>query len=308
MADSSFPLPKYLQAQEELFREATRQLQSKSNPQSLSAAAEWLPDNSYLVQQICRQIREDMPAGFYRQLPKCDRGLLQNYPRVYAIAQRLIVMCKVQLNMGSITRFVRLYQTLAPLTTGELWALPVMLRLGLVEFLAQSVSRITDLTRTYALPTLTLPHAITGDETVASCITSLRMLAIQDWQDFFESVSQVEHILREDPARIYAKMDPETRDRYRKVVEKLAHATDQNEQSVAGLAIELALTQPATAHVGYYLLDAGLTQLEARLGYRPLASERARRWALAHPTPVYLGGIGLIALGGVLGGVLYAQA
>ena len=136
-----------MHAQEELFRAATRQLQSKSNTQSLSEAAEWLPDNFYLVQQTCRQIREDMPSSFYHQLPKRDAGPLQGYPRVYAIAQKLIVMGKAQLDLEHITRFVHLYQNLTQLTMGELWALPVMLRLGLVEFLAQSVSRITDLPR-----------------------------------------------------------------------------------------------------------------------------------------------------------------
>ena len=313
MANPSFPLPNYLQAQEELFRAATRQLQSKSNPQSLSEAAEWLPDNFYLVQQTCRQIREDMPSSFYRQLPKRDAGPLQGYPRVYAVAQKLIVMRKARLDLDHITRFVHLYQDLAPLTTGELWALPVMLRLGLVEFLAQSVSRITDLPRANSLPTLTLPHAITGDETVANCITSLRMLATQDWQDFFESVSRVEHVLRDDPANVYAKMDRETRDRYRKVIEKLARATGQDEQSVARQAIDLARAHsqsatPRAAHVGYYLLDAGRAQLDARVGYRVPMSSRVRRGALDHPTPVYLGGIGLITFIGVLGGILYARA
>ena len=97
MANPSFPLPDYLKAQEALFRAATRQLQSGSNPPSLSEAAEWLPDNFYLVQQTCRQIREDMPASFYRQLPKRDAGLLQGYPRVYAIAQKLIVLRQARL-------------------------------------------------------------------------------------------------------------------------------------------------------------------------------------------------------------------
>ncbi len=160
-------------------------MQSKSNTPSLSEAAEWLPDNFYLVQQTCRQIREDMPSNFYRQLPKRGAGPLQGYPRVYAVAQKLIVMRLARLDRDHIRRFVRLYQDLARLTMGELWALPVMLRLGLVEFLAQSISRITDLPRTKVLPTLTLPRAISGDETVANCITSLRLLATQDWQDFF---------------------------------------------------------------------------------------------------------------------------
>ena len=57
MAPPSFPLPHYLAAQEKLFRAATLQLQSKSDVPSLSEAAEWLPDNFYLVQQTCRQIR-----------------------------------------------------------------------------------------------------------------------------------------------------------------------------------------------------------------------------------------------------------
>ncbi|MCJ7549926.1 MAG: hypothetical protein MUQ30_09625, partial [Anaerolineae bacterium] len=319
MANPSFPLPRYLQAQEELFRAATRQLQSKSSTQSLSKAAEWLPDNFYLVQQACRQIREDMPSSFYHELPKRDAGPLQGYPRVYAVAQKLIVMSKAQLDLEHITHFVQLYQNLAPLTMGELWAVPVMLRLGLVEFLAQSVSRITDLPRTDSLATLTLPHTIIGDETVANCITSLRMLATQNWQDFFESVSRVEHILRGDPANVYAKMDQETRSRYRRVIEKLARAAGQDEESVASQAIDLAQTHTRSAtpravhaargaHVGYYLLDAGRAQLDARVEYRVPKISRLRRRALDHPTPVYLVGIGLLTLIMALGGILYARA
>nr|MBP7687213.1 hypothetical protein [Thermoflexales bacterium] len=312
MAQPLFPLPAYLKAQEALFRAATRQLQSRSHPQSLSEAAEWLPDNFYLVQQTCRQIREDMPASFYRQLPRRDVGPLRNTPRIYAIAQKLIVMNTARLDLAHITRFVQLYQNFAPLTTGELWALPVMLRLGLVEFLAQSVSRITELPRTNSLPTLPMPRAITGDETVANCITSLRLLATLDWQDFFESVSRVEHILRDDPARVYANMDQETRDRYRKVIEKIALATGQDEQAVAHQAIDLAQAHSSSptvraAHVGYYLLDAGRAQLDARVGYRVPLISRLRRGALDHPTPVYLSSIGLLTFVVVLGGVLYAR-
>ncbi|MGB8224472.1 MAG: hypothetical protein WCF10_17905, partial [Polyangiales bacterium] len=222
-------------------------------------------------------------------------------------------MRQARLDLDHITRFVQLYQNFTPLTTGELWALPVMLRLGLVEFLAQSVSRITALSRASSLPTLTMPQAITGDETVANCITSLRLLATQDWQDFFESVSRVEHILRDDPAQVYANMDQETRDRYRKVIEKVALGIGQTEQSVARQAIDLARehSQSPTAraaHVGYYLLDAGRAQLDARVGYRVPPISRLRRGALDHPTPVYLSGVALITFITMLGGLLYASA
>ena len=307
------PLPKYLKAQEALFRAAAQQLQSSATPQSLSEAAEWLPDNLYLVQRTCRQIREDMPASFYRQLPQRGAGPLQGYPRVYALAQKLIVMSQARLDMEQITREVQLDQELTPLTMGELWALPVMLRLGLVEFLAQSISRITTLPRTHALPTLTLPDTLNGNETVANCITSLRMAATEDWQDFFESTSQVEAILSNDPARVYAAMDRETRDRYRKVIEKLALATRQTEQSVARQATDLARAPspsvtPRATHVGYYLLDAGRARLDARLGYRPPLTSRVRRVALNHPTPAYLSTIGLVAFSLILGGILYARS
>ncbi len=69
MASQPFKLFDYLKAQAVLFREATRQLSTSRAQGSFSSAAEWMPDNFYLVQQSLRQIREDMPPGFYRQLP-----------------------------------------------------------------------------------------------------------------------------------------------------------------------------------------------------------------------------------------------
>ncbi|MCX6560203.1 MAG: hypothetical protein NTZ26_06770 [Candidatus Aminicenantes bacterium] len=312
MAPTAFPLPRFLLAQEALFRQATRQMQSRTQTLSRSEAAEWLPDNFYLIQQTCRQIREDMPARFYRQLPLRSAGPLRGYPRVYALAQKLIVRQKARLDLASMTRFVRLYQDLAGLAMGELWALPVMLRLGLVEFLAQRICLLTGLPRDASLPTLVLPPAEPGEETVSDCITSLRRLATLDWRSFFESLSRVERVLRGDPAQVYARMDRETRDRYRKVVEELARATGRDEPEVARQAIDLARTPappatPRTAHVGYYLIDQGRAKLESRLGYRGTWRTRLRRRILDHPTPIYLGGIGSMALVAGLGAILYAS-
>ena len=86
MARQSIKLFDHLKAQEWLFREATRQLGTSRGKESFSDAAEWMPDNFYLVQQTCRQLREDMPLGFYCQLPKLAAGPLEGYPRIYAIA------------------------------------------------------------------------------------------------------------------------------------------------------------------------------------------------------------------------------
>ncbi|HEX7588771.1 MAG TPA: hypothetical protein VF478_10685, partial [Anaerolineae bacterium] len=318
MAYKSFKLFDYLKAQELLFRQATRQLSAGRGTEFLSDAAEWMPDNFYLVQQTLRQIREDMPSGFYRQLPKLAAGPLAGYPCVYALAHKIVLMSNARLEMGRVERFVHLYHAIAPLTMGELWALPVMLRLVLVEFLADAISHVTGLPRRKILPVLSLPHALANDRDhpddgiVANCILSLRMLGTQDWQVFFESVSRVERILRRDPANVYAHMDRETRNRYRKVIEGLAFATGKDEQQVAREAIRLAEVNefpaaPRSTHVGYYLLDAGRSLLETQVAYRVPLGRRLRRVALSHPTPVYLGGIGLVALLILVAGMLYAN-
>ncbi len=343
----------YLDEQNALLRDATQHFRETPEKESLSYAAEWMLDNFYLVQQTLRQILEDMPPGFYRQLPKLAAGPLAGYPRVYAIAQELVVMQTAHLDLGRAKRLIQLYQDIAPLTMGELWALPVMLRLGSIECLAQAITRITavvprtpfrgvpnGLVRQNALPAMTLPREITDDEIVASCIISLRTLATQDWHEFFENVSRVEQVLRSEPAGVYAKMDQETRDRYRKVVEDLARATGRSEQEVAQEAISLAasydpviLSRAAaknlsshgaetprfaqgdnpqegerTGHVGYYLVDAGRAQLEARLGHHPAWRDRLRRQVFRHPTRVYLGSMALISLAILLGGIRYAMS
>jgi cyclic beta-1,2-glucan synthetase len=214
-----------------------------------SYTAEWLLDNYYVIQQALRQVRQDMPEGFYRQLPKLGAPPLEGYPRVYALARAIIRYCECLPDLDRITRFVHAYQQITPLTMGELWAMPTMLRLGILEYLTQAVARVIGLeewsdagdsdAQDPILPPL--PPNLTDDTIVANCILSLRMLANQDWKPSFEDVSRVEEALRCDPANVYAYMDFETRDRYRKVIEELARETDQEEESVAWEAIDLTM-------------------------------------------------------------------
>ena len=236
-----------LKAQEALLQSTVVALRTGSGQEALSHAAEWLLDNYYLAQQSLRQIREDMPRGFYRQLPKLAAGPLQGYPRIYDLAQQLVASSDARLDLEQVQRFVWLYQDVRPLTTGELWALPVMLRLSILTVLAQAADQITrhgspvaETPTKGGPPPLTLAGAFTGDEVVANCFTSLRAIATYDWMDFFEHVSRVEQILRGDPADVYAGMDRATRNRYRKVIEDLALATGQSELEVARMADTLA--------------------------------------------------------------------
>src|SRR5258705_1854391 len=124
----------------------------------------------------------------------------------------------------------------------------------------------------------------------------MRLLSTLDWSDFFESVSLIEPLLGADPAGAYAQMEFSTRDRYRHVVERISKRTRSNELEVARAAVELAedavkgedngrekgaeadvetyLHLRPESHVGFYLVDAGLPQLESNFTYRPKLGER----------------------------------
>ena len=96
-------------------------------------AAEWLVDNFHLVEEQLREIREDLPPGFYRELPKLADGPWQGYPRVWAMAHHFVAHTDSLFEAETLRRFVRAYQRTRPLTIGELWAVVISLRAVLVE-------------------------------------------------------------------------------------------------------------------------------------------------------------------------------
>ncbi|MBU0610260.1 MAG: hypothetical protein KKI08_20415, partial [Armatimonadetes bacterium] len=108
----------------------------------LIRSAEWLLDNSYLIQEQAQQIRQNLPRGFYRELPKLVSMPLAGYPRVYAIAVELISHTDAQLNEERLTRFVNAYQRETGLTSGELWALPIMCQIAIILNLQRLSSAI----------------------------------------------------------------------------------------------------------------------------------------------------------------------
>ncbi|MDB5659978.1 MAG: hypothetical protein JWS10_2593, partial [Cypionkella sp.] len=96
-------------------------------------AAEWLLDNFHLVELQLHEITEDLPPGFYRQLPKLAEGHLAGYPRVISLAWAYIAHTDSLISEQVLRRFVRAYQKVTPLKIGELWAVAISLRIVLVE-------------------------------------------------------------------------------------------------------------------------------------------------------------------------------
>jgi cyclic beta-1,2-glucan synthetase len=110
--------------------------------QAITPAAEWLLDNYHLVEEQIREIREDLPPGFYQLLPKLDGGPLRGYPRVFGLAWAFITHTDSRFEPRSLRRFVECYQQVEPLTIGELWAVAITLRIVLVENLRRAAAII----------------------------------------------------------------------------------------------------------------------------------------------------------------------
>ncbi len=323
----------YLDGYSELLRETVRAFSSVDDGElAISYAAEWILDNHYIVQQAIREVKKDLPLRFYRQLPSLAGGPLAGLPRTYALSREFLLFERAHLDMERVRRFIHAYQVITPLRMGELWSLPLMLRIAAIQALSAALIELVQRSGRDSpkqLPVIDLKESMATEEVVANSIISLRALANENWKDFFEDLSLVERVLSRDPANLYAGMDFDTRDRYRKVVEDLARDMRGDELEIARTAVRLAqkdidvdggrigvyaplsisaqsgdgkllywdgFEARRSSHVGYYLLDAGLAELEEAVQYRPRGWRRLRRAIFKRPTPVYLGGIAVVGL------------
>jgi cyclic beta-1,2-glucan synthetase len=96
-------------------------------------AGEWLLDNFYLIEEQIRAAKRHLPKGYSRELPRLRSGPSAGLPRTYDIALEIIAHGDGRVDPENLSRFVAAYQTVTPLRLGELWAIPIMLRLALIE-------------------------------------------------------------------------------------------------------------------------------------------------------------------------------
>ena len=110
--------------------------------QRIAPAGEWLLDNFHLVEEQVRTAKRHLPKAYSRELPRLAEGPPAGLPRAYDIALEAISHGDGRLDAESLRRFVGAYQRAAPLKLGELWAIPIMLRLALIENLRRVAARI----------------------------------------------------------------------------------------------------------------------------------------------------------------------
>ncbi len=309
----------------------------------LTPAADWMLDNFYLIEEQIQMARRYLPRGYSRELPRLTNGPSIGLPRVFEMVIELIQHVDARIDADSLSAFVASYQTVDSLKLGELWAIPIMLRLGLIEnlqriaamlitaredcelagkwvhtlqemaetspsqlvivvadmaksnpplsgaFVAEFCLRLSQGSPLLQLARSWLEHVLieqgrsiellvhldsqnqAADQvSVSHSIGSLRFLGAMDWKEFVETLSAVEMTLRGDPADVYSDMEFSTRDQYRHSVESIARHGNLTESEVALKTIALAENgarehgmNDRSAHVGYYLIDKGLPELEA---------------------------------------------
>jgi len=261
-----------------------------------SRAEEWLLDNRHVVEQTLEAIGRDIPPGYLRRLPRLESGdQSPGAVRVQELARFVLDEGDVPLDMGWIEHAVDLYQSTTVLTIGELWALPALLRLAILDKLVgdarRCLERVESL-RADGLPEDRIVQEIPSDD-VAGDIVSLRHLDAHDWRESFEGLSRVDRVLRRDPAGAFARLDFASRDRYRGAIEDLARTTCvcNSEVEVAGMIVDMCrepdVDDHRTRHVGYYLVSGGRSAAERKLGCRVSVGRRIVRRLFAIPELVY---------------------
>ncbi|PWR75999.1 cyclic beta 1-2 glucan synthetase [Methanospirillum stamsii] len=130
-------------AENEIILLKTHKLLNKSFEENhpVAPAGEWLLDNFYLVEEQVRTARLHLPEKFSKELPHMANGPLEGYPRVFYIARELIAHSDGRIDVNNLFNFIDAYQSVSPLLLGELWAVPIMLRLALIE----NLRRISDI-------------------------------------------------------------------------------------------------------------------------------------------------------------------
>ncbi len=343
---------------------------------AITPAAEWLLDNFYLIEEQIVIARRHLPKGYSEALPYLSSGTSAGMPRVYDIVLEIISHSDGRVDIRSLSSFIAAYQTHKELTLGELWALPIMLRLAVIENLRRVAGKIAldmidhnladywadkmiavaqeapndlilitaDMARSKPIlaspfvagftrklqgkgPVLALPlrwmeqqlsgMGINSEDlvhqenqkqaadqvSVRNSIGTLRFLEATDWRDFVESLSTVERVLRKEKAGIYPLMDFATRDKYRHIIESIAKASEYSETEVAYKVVELAESHPngtqsssKYAHVGYYLVDKGLAEIEKITQRKFTVGQKWSRIAAGMPLFLFLFSITLLTL------------
>ena len=261
----------------------------------------WLYDNGRLLYSELRNAEKTLKPR--AKTPHVRTPKDEVMPRALAVAEAFLAAVSYEFSEQEFTLFVEAFQRITVLKAHELWTLVSALKLVLLEQVAIRGQRL-----------LSDP---TGDSHgVAVCVLSLREIGQTTWKDVLEPLIATDQVLRQAPGDCYAQMDRESRDLYRNKLSNIAEHSDFSELEVAQAALALAdqarrrnYPDPRIgqreSHVGYYLVDKGVSLLHRKVGFRPPLGQRIQGLLRQHPDGFFLVGIEIVTLAIIAAAVLF---
>jgi cyclic beta-1,2-glucan synthetase len=273
-----------------------RALESSRPKPPISDDLVWLYDSPRLLVTALQDT-----AGALKRRTKLAHVRAANamvLPRILALADTFLAAAGYQFSETEFTSFFDVYQQHTVLELRELWALAPAMKLVLLERIAERGAQL-----------LREPHIESLE--VGICVRSLRDIGQTTWKDIIEPLIVFDQVLRQDPAGCYAEMDFESRDFFRNKLSNISDHSSYTELEIAQAVLALAKeaghrcyadlrVAQRERHVGYYLVDKGVSALQHRVGFRPPLGQRVQALLRRSPDECYLLGIGFVMLVTVL--------
>jgi cyclic beta-1,2-glucan synthetase len=270
-----------------------------AHPKVLSDDFRWLHDNIRLLEAELENAGEAFKQPHHIPHVRTSAGDIN--PRISAVAEDFLEATSRQFEELRFTTYIQAFQGVTVLKMEELWMLVSVLKLVLLEQIAVCGRRLLE--------------DAGGSYGVDVLVRSLRSVGQADWKYVVEPLIHFDHILREDPAGAYPRMDFDSRALYRKKLANIADHSDCTEMEVAREALALARQaerQPdpdprvteRRSHVGYYLLAEGTPLLEQKVGFHHPFAQRLHAFLRIHPDEHYLTGIVVLTFAIMSGVVL----
>ncbi|HEY1806428.1 MAG TPA: glucoamylase family protein [Terracidiphilus sp.] len=229
------------------------------------------------------------------RLPRLILGPRRDEPRVAGVARMYLDAVDGTFSASTFHVFMHAVQAHEPLNVGELWSIGTFLKFTLLELILEEARE------------LLRPRGKVSVAALLAHIKSLQSISNADWVYLIEPLIVLDAFLRQDPAGMFEQMDFESRELYRKRIALVARRSDCSESQVAQAALQLARegdqaesTDPRIhlrhAHIGYYLIGGGFSQLTSRVGFHPNFSWRVRAFVRANGEDFFLTGIQLSTL------------
>jgi cyclic beta-1,2-glucan synthetase len=239
-------------------------------------ASHWLKDNHTLVESHIADLRHTLRPSFLRRLHQSSEG----EPRIYGIVTGWLANAPGVIDNDVLLPFAETLRETQALNIDELWAFAPMLKFCIVERLCANLE---------------------SERLVAGCVRTLWALEAISWKAFVETASRAEAALKQDPARVYARMDLATRDRYRLELNRMASRANVTEEDAANVVLQLAELardsgnpDPRTLHVGYYLVGPGAKDFRRSLGIKRSVVSFFSELAQRCPNVLYAAGVALL--------------